>query len=108
MASLELKLQGKFFHKPIAFEFYLGYWEGTPKPGSSLGPQVLFPLCFGIGLGYRLHRSITGRQRYSPATEANGRLSRAELGTGATEICAPDGRRNRVLGQQTLLRGVAI
>ena len=24
MASLELKLQGKFFHKPIAFEFYLG------------------------------------------------------------------------------------
>ena len=50
MASLELKLQGKFFHKPIAFEFYLGYWEGTPKPGSSLGPQVLFPLCFGIGL----------------------------------------------------------
>ena len=70
--------------------------------------QFLFPLCFGTGLGYRLHRCITGRQRYSPATEANGRFSQAELGTGATEICAPDGRRNRVLGRQTLLRGVAI
>lgn len=33
---------------------------------------------------YRLHPCTTGRQRYTPASEADGRLSRAELSAGAT------------------------